>query len=126
MITDLNNNGSYPMKTNAQKSRELLETLFYTYDDVEDLTNELLLFIRNHEPLNTALIENRRKQIHSIAYQSLFDYANELDPTFGRKGYYISSPQMKAFILHKWEMDYKELLAPLCKELGKIRNDYLK
>lgn len=114
------------MKTNAQETRELLETLFYTYNDVEDLTNELLLFIRNFEPLNTALIENRRRQIHSIAYQSLFDYANELDPTFRRKGYYISSPQMKAFILHKWEMDYKALLAPLCKELEKIREDYLK
>lgn len=114
------------MKTNAQKSRELLETLFYTYDDVEELTNELLLFIRNDNHLNGALIENRRKQIHSIAYQSLFDYANELDPTFRRKGYYISSPQMKAFILDKWEIDYKELLAPLCKELSKIREEYLK
>ena len=113
------------MKTNAQKSREVLETLFYCYDDVEDLTNELLLFIRNNEWLNSALIENRRKQIHSIAYNSLFAYVDELDPTFKRKGYYISSPQMKAFILHKWEMDYKELLAPLCKELEKIRNNYL-
>lgn len=126
MITDLNINGSYPMKTNAQKSREVLETLFYNFDDVEDLKNELLLFIRNYEPLNTALIENRRKQIHSIAWQSMFDYVDELDPTFRRKGFYISSPQMKAFILHKWEMDYKALLAPLCKELEKIRNDYLK
>lgn len=126
MITDLNNNGSYPMKTSAVKSRYHLENVFYNLDEQEDLTNELLLFIRNYEPLNTALIENRRKQIHSIARQSLFDYVNELDPTFRRKGYYISSPQMKAFILHKWEMDYKELLAPLCKELEKIRNDYLK
>lgn len=114
------------MKTNAQKSRELLETVFYSYDDVEDLTNELLLFIRNNERLNTSLIENRRTKIHSIAYNSLFDYVDELYPTFRRSGYYISSPQMKAFILDKWGMDYKALLAPLCKELEKIREDYLK
>lgn len=114
------------MKTNAQKSREVLETIFYYYDDVEDLTNELLLFIRNNEWLNSALIENRRKQIHSIAWRSMFEYVYELDRAFRLADYYISSPQMKAFILHKWKMDYKKLLAPLYKELSKIREDYLK
>lgn len=114
------------MKTNAQKSRNVLNTLFYCFDEQEDLTNELLLFIRNYEPLNSALIENRRTQIHSIAWRSMFEYVYELDRTFRLAGYYISSPQMKAFILHKWEMDYKALLAPLCKELSKIREDYLK
>lgn len=114
------------MKTNAQKSREVLETIFYYYDDVEDLTNELLLFIRNNNQLNSALIENRRTKIHSIAYRSMFEYVYELDRTFRFADYYISNPQMKAFILHKWKMDYKKLLAPLCKELSKIREDYLK
>ena len=114
------------MKTNAQKSREYLENVFYLFDDVERLTEELLIFIRNDNRLNSALIENRRKQIHSIAYQSLFEYADFVDNSLRKQGYYISSPQMKAFILHKWEMDYKKLLAPLCKELSKIREDYLK
>lgn len=114
------------MKTNAIKSRYHLENVFYNLDEQEDLTNELLLFICNDNRLNSALIENRRKQIHSIAYQSMFDYVDFIDNGLRKKGYYISSPQMKAFILHKWEMDYKELLAPLCKELSKIREDYLK
>ena len=114
------------MKTNAQKSREVLKTVFYYYDDVEDLTNELLLFIRNNKQLNSALIENRRTKIHSIAWRSMFEYVYELDRTFRLAGYYVSSPQMKAFILDKWEMGYQSLLAPLCKELSKIREDYLK
>lgn len=114
------------MKTNTQKSRYHLKNVFYNLDDVEDLTNELLLFIRNNEWLNSALIENRRKQIHSIAWRSMFEYADFVDNGLRKQGYYVSNPQMKAFILDKWGMGYQSLLAPLCKELQKIREDYLK
>nr|DAM87757.1 MAG TPA: hypothetical protein [Caudoviricetes sp.] len=76
--------------------------------------------------MNSALIENRKTKIHSIAWRSMFEYADFVDNGLRKQGYYVSSPQMKAFILDKWEMGYQSLLAPLCKELQKIREDYLK
>lgn len=115
------------MKTIKTKSYAVLENAFYNYDEIDALTNELLLYIRNDERLNTALIESRRTKIHSIAFNSMIAYAVEIagDIHFQKRNLYISSPQLKAFILEKWGMDYKELLQPLCKELEEIRNNYL-
>lgn len=114
------------MKTKAEFTRPYLENVFYLFDEVEHLTEELLIFIRNNKQLNSTLIESRRTKIHSIAWRSMFLYADFVDNSLSKQGYYVSSPQMKAFILNKWAMGYQRLLAPLCKELSKIREDYLK
>lgn len=115
------------MKTIKTKSYAILENAFYGYDEIQALTNELLLYIRNDERLNGCLIESRRVKIHSIAFNSMLAYAVEIaeDVHFKRRELYISNSQLKGFIVEKWGVDYKELLKPLCKELEEIRNNYL-
>lgn len=115
------------MKTIQSKSYAVLENAFFDYDDIDNLTNELLLYIRNNERLNTALIDKQQTKIHSIAFSSMLAYAVEIagDIEFKRRDLSITNAHLKSFILEKWGVDHKELLKPLCKELEKIRNNYL-
>lgn len=111
------------MKTNQHISKDALNTAFFCIADVEHLTNEIVLIVRNTQWLNSKLIENRRSKIHSIAFASLFEMVKNCGAL--PKGYYISNPQMKKFIEERFDDTYQNVLSDACKELEEIRNDYL-
>lgn len=111
------------MKTNQTISKSALETAFYCYEDIDHLTNDLVLTIRNTEWLNEKLTENRRSKTTAIAFYSLFEIvkiAGNLP-----KGYYVSNPQMKKFIIERFDLPYEQVLNATVQELEKIRNEYL-
>lgn len=111
------------MKTNQYISKDALANAFYCICDVEHLTNEIIITVRNTEWLNSKLIENRRSKIHSIAFSALFEIVKNNGGL--PKGYYISNPQMKKFVEERFEDDYKSVLADACRELEIVRNNYL-
>lgn len=111
------------MKTNALISKDALINAFSNIVDVEHLTSEILITVRNTEWLNSKLIENRRSKIHSIAFGSLFEIVKNNGGM--PKGYYISNPQMKKFIEEHFGDNYQNVLADACRDLEIIRNNYL-
>lgn len=117
------------MKTIKSESIALLETAFFNLDDLEHLTDDLYLYITNDERFVSDLVKDRRKKVHSIAFYGAICYAVEFGGDSRFKGYnrslYVNNEHFKAFCLTKWEKDYKDVLADLCKALEKYRNDHL-
>lgn len=113
------------MKTNAKITKQAFKDWFNTYMDGrthdESIDELVLIFENNDGNYYNNFIQSRRVKAHSGAFYAVI---LALQP-FMPKGYYASNPQIKAYILDFFGMDYKEFLRPLVEYLEQSRNEFL-
>lgn len=100
--------------TGTDKAKEALSNYI---DDIEYLTDQVLITVRNTEKLAND-IANKRKPIHSLVWQSLLEIIRfDL-------GEPLTSSQLKAGF-RALGIDYKEFLKPVIKRIEEERQDAL-
>lgn len=87
----------------------------------EKLEELILIFENNDYNYYKNFMASKRVKAHSAAFYAVILAIKPFMPA----GYYASNPQIKANILHSFNMDYKAFLAPLVAELEKERNENL-
>lgn len=100
--------------TGTDKAKEALSNYI---DDIEYLTDQVLITVHNTEKLAND-IANKRKPVHSLVWQSLLEIIRfDL-------GEPLTSSQLKAGF-RELGIDYKEFLKPVIKRIEEERQDAL-
>lgn len=113
------------MRTNAQLTRKAFGEWFNSYMEWRTFQQQieyLAMLLENNESYYRNFMESRRMKPHSGAFYAVILAIKPYLPV----GYYASNPQIKANILHFFNMDYKEFLKPLSDYLEKEREENLK